>query len=92
MARYIDADKLKAHYSWWECTESGNEQKKVFDTIIDLQPTADVVERKKAHWEIADQEEPRFYGCSRCLKLSRYEHRFCPNCGAQMDERKEDGA
>ena len=44
MARYIDADKLKAHYSWWECTESGNEQKKVFDTIIDLQPTADVVE------------------------------------------------
>ena len=41
MPRYIDAEKLKAHYSWWECTESGNEQKKVFDTIIDLQPTAD---------------------------------------------------
>lgn len=42
--RLIDAERLKRHYSWWECTESGNERKKVFDTIIDLQPTADVVE------------------------------------------------
>ena len=45
MARYIDADKLKAHYSWW-ANGSGEypEFKKIFDTIIDVQPTADVVE------------------------------------------------
>ena len=37
--RLIDADKLKRHYSWWEDFENLREQKKDFDTIIDLQPT-----------------------------------------------------
>ena len=32
--RPIDADRLKMHYSWWN-----NEEKEVFDQIIDLQPT-----------------------------------------------------
>ena len=36
MARLIDADKLKKHYAWWN-----NEEKKVFDDIVDLQPTVD---------------------------------------------------
>ena len=44
MARYIDAGKLKAHYAWWDISEEGKKQKEIFDTIIDLQPTADVVE------------------------------------------------
>ena len=35
MPKLIDADKLKAHYAWWE-----NEDKKIFDTIVDLQPEA----------------------------------------------------
>ena len=42
--RLISAEKLKKHYAWWGT--SGNdeleEQKKVFDTIIDLQPTVEV--------------------------------------------------
>lgn len=38
--RLIDADKLKNHYAWWgEGGGSGLEQKKTFDTIVDLQPT-----------------------------------------------------
>ena len=37
--KYIDAEKLKRHYAWWD-----DEAKKIFDEIIDLQPTADVVE------------------------------------------------
>lgn len=39
MSKYIDAEKLKRHYAWWD-----DETKKVFDEIIDLQPAADVVE------------------------------------------------
>ena len=39
MKKYIDAEKLKKHYSWWN-----NEQKDIFDTIIDNQPPVDVVE------------------------------------------------
>lgn len=33
--RLIDADKLKNHYSWWN-----NEEKEMFDAIVDAQPTA----------------------------------------------------
>lgn len=49
MSRYIDADKLKEHYMWWgggftaNCKDGQKEVKKIFDEIIDLQPTADVV-------------------------------------------------
>lgn len=34
--RLIDADKLKKHYSWWN-----NENKEIFDAIVDMQPTID---------------------------------------------------
>ena len=38
--RLIDADKLKQHYAWWN-----DEIKELFDTIVDLQPTVEVVNR-----------------------------------------------
>lgn len=38
MPKLIDSDKLKEHYAWWN-----NEQKTIFDTIVDLQPTVDAV-------------------------------------------------
>ena len=41
MPRYIDAEKLKKHYAWWD-----DENKETFDAIIDQQPTADVQESK----------------------------------------------
>ena len=46
MNRYIDADRLKKHYEWWEGEAKAKEFKEIFDEIIDAQPTADVVERK----------------------------------------------
>ena len=44
MGRLIDADRLKAHYCWWlggtkEMTI--DEAKRIFDTIIDVQPTVE---------------------------------------------------
>lgn len=36
--RLIDADKLKAHYSWWPENE-----RTVLDQIVDAQPTVDAV-------------------------------------------------
>ena len=42
--RYIDADKLKAHYAWWKGGTremTMDEAKSDFDTIIDLQPTVE---------------------------------------------------
>jgi len=45
MSRLIDADKLKAHYAWWDFSDDDDRRNKhVFDSIVDLQPTADVVQ------------------------------------------------
>lgn len=41
--RLIDADKLKAHYAWWG---EDNEEKRIFDEIIDQQPTVDPPDSK----------------------------------------------
>ena len=53
MSKYIDADKLKRHYAWWD-----DEAKKIFDEIIDLQPAADVQEVVRCkdckHYQFAD--------------------------------------
>ena len=40
MGRLIDADVLKKHYAWWN-----NEEKEIFDVIVDSQPTAYDVDR-----------------------------------------------
>ena len=66
MSRLIDADKLKAHYAWWgdgNGTELSKANKEVFDTIVDLQPTADVAEiRKDGEWEMFDLISSAYYG------------------------------
>ena len=41
--RLVDADKLKQHYAWWN-----DENKELFDTIVDAQPT---VEPESAGYE-----------------------------------------
>ena len=44
MPRLIDANKLKNHYAWWEGGTGEityDEAKKLFDTIVDLQPTVE---------------------------------------------------
>ena len=39
--RIIDADKLKQHYAWWN-----DENKELFDIIVDAQPTVEPKETK----------------------------------------------
>ena len=43
MSRYIDADKLKQHYAYWESSKYDymQEEKKLFDDVVDQQPTAE---------------------------------------------------
>lgn len=55
MGRLIDADRLKAHYCWWaggskEMTV--DEAKRIFDTIIDVQPTVDIDAITEIHEKI----------------------------------------
>jgi len=53
--RLIDADKLKAHYSWWEGEGEVDERKRLFDSIIDQQPTVEAV-------QVTRCEDCRYYG------------------------------
>lgn len=80
--RRIDADKLKEHYSWWEGGSleiTLDKAKRDFDTIVDLQPTAE----RRGHWTDRGSLSCR---CSECGCKSPREFKFCPNCGAHMED------
>lgn len=86
--RLIDADKLKAHYAWWEGGTremTMGEAKKDFDTIIDLQPTIEAEPIKHGRWIDRGYMKVGF-NCSVCgaYVISGKEN-YCPNCGAKMD-------
>ncbi len=96
MGKYIDADELKkvflysedAEYTRW--TLSG-----VIGEIDDIE-AADVVEVRHGRWEWkedlkAEDENGWFireqgYVCSECGFIGSDNFRYCPNCGAKMDE------
>ena len=92
MSRYIDADKLKEHYMWWgggftaNCKDGQKEVKKIFDEIIDLQPTADVRENVKGKWKLVkiDDMDNHIFECDKCGYRESLKTYFCPNCGADM--------
>lgn len=100
MGRLIDADKLKQHYSWWggligdDYVSELVEQKKVFDTIVDVQPTVDAEPMRHGHWIFnpKDAIEIMFTlpKCSECGAESSDGGNYCPNCGAKMDEVEKD--
>ena len=78
--RLIDADALKKHYAWWE-----DDRQKLFDSIVDSQPTVDAEPVRHGKWI----EYPAADGmnqCSECGVLRFGESNYCPNCGARMDE------
>ena len=102
MSRLIDADKLKQHYAWWEGGSremTMDEAKRNFDTIIDVQPTVDA--ERHGHWSL-NPHNRAWDVCSVCgIGTKRREYginpdgseyvtewswRYCPNCGARMDE------
>ena len=100
MTRYIDADEVKKaiEESWDGCLGSSDSHEITMNDlwVIDKVQTADVRKNVHAHWEEVDK-----YGNRRCSNCKSIEHvptlmgkpivwNFCPNCGAVMDERRED--
>lgn len=49
--RLIDVDKLKKHYAWWE-----DDRQKLFDEIVDRQPTIEMLEPTK--WYLCKDRLP----------------------------------
>lgn len=72
--RLIYAEKLKAHYSWWAMSnDERTEFKRVFDTIINLQPTVEaprVVDASQTEHLVRCQDR-RFYQGECCRRYGR---------------------
>lgn len=100
--RLIDANELKIDYgfTWDDITPTHEEMY----ALIDRQPTIDAVPVKHGRWISYDSDSERYddIRCSNCGKnftvdAERYcdigfvvvDLKFCPNCGADMRERKE---
>lgn len=91
MSRLIDADKLKKDVlDLPDCYNgfSDTYDKACIIGVIDELPT--IEERKKGKWIKGK--------CSNCgahapfwpMATTYYESDFCPNCGSEMQERRED--
>lgn len=86
----ISRNKLKKHYAWWRQTENGRKMADLFDEIVDAQPTADVVERKKGKWVgVKVGNGTTRYTCSECGQSYECDSReawdfiYCPKCGME---------
>lgn len=63
--RLIYAEKLKQHYAWWANSQDElKEFKRVFDEIINLQPTVEAV-------EVVRCQDCRFYQGECCRRYGR---------------------
>lgn len=92
MPRYVDADELWLQIDKQESFEQGRNRayyKGLRDAknILNEQPTANVVEPKKGRWMRRDSS---LFRCSECGRFSPTKENFCPTCGADMREEKED--
>lgn len=82
MARYIDADAYIKY-----CEEH---RIPLNIDAVKAQPTADVTEINVGKWINTGSGEE----CSKCHEIQYgYDsfRRYCPNCGAKMCERRDDG-
>ena len=94
MARYIDADAFRHTIM---CQPKNMSVNYVLE-LISKAPTADVVERKKGKWKPFDRTWGRsIYHCTACGEaedcptvMGKVIWPFCPNCGAEMSERREE--
>lgn len=93
MSRYIDADKLINDLDYdVSCYPGGNDKSYIqvcdFKSMINGQPTADVVEVKRGKWIRHEQDGAIFadYECSVCsaYPTGGIRSNYCPNCGADM--------
>ena len=91
MARYIDADALTDELISYAEANKGTYHSEGFKnavTVVEDQPTADVVERKKGKWLNKFVDGLGFNGlefeCSECGKRSAGRTNYCAYCGAEM--------
>lgn len=81
--RLIDADELKTHV--FQPTGT------VHESYIDSAPTVDAKVARHGKWKEANKKYPR-YVCTACDHLyNNKTYKYCPNCGAKMDGKEDEG-
>ena len=87
MSRYIDREDLLNNLKQF----APEHLTPLIVSLIEKQPTADVKEVKHGQWSWYTISKGYYiyikYVCSQCHYSERYATDFCPNCGAQMDEK-----
>ena len=75
MAEYIDRNELVKNLDRF----APEHLTPLIRSLIEKQPTADVVEAKHGEWEGLE--------CSKCGHFATYanDYNYCPNCGAKME-------
>lgn len=94
MTRLIDADYLLKELEDWQAdlddAISGRQLGVTDAIVIACQiPTVDAVPVRHGKWENSRPDAPMFgfYYCSLCgRKRTSPQDRYCPNCGARMEE------
>lgn len=96
MSRYIDEDRLYINIEEKYKVAQGDARKAyndVLDTICEI-PTADVQEVRHGHWvrEVTEIEDTYYFKafCSVCNRRAVVKYKFCPHCGAKMDEEEQE--
>lgn len=71
--------------------DSNNDRANQIIDLFDNLPTADVQLVTHAEWICHEPEIGLYYSCSRCgHNALQGMYKFCPNCGAKMDESEDD--
>lgn len=78
-------DALAEHDKWDKAVQA---YRTVSDVVqsIDALPTVDAEPVKHGHWEWTDDPRTGDFVCSNCLDHNIVRSRYCPYCGAKMDE------
>lgn len=98
MPRYVDAEKELAEmkFAWYPQDMDTTNAIGMYENFLKNAPSADVAPVVHAHWEITKLTAKWIFVCSHCRYVwyESYEGediawKYCPDCGALMDERKE---
>ena len=91
MSRYVDLSNPKIFHNGRDKYGNG-----IYHIPPDL-PTDDAVERKKGKWHKRFYPQIEMMVCSECQEEFSYDaetgirdYNYCPSCGADMAERKEE--
>lgn len=88
--RMEEEERNNGCVSYWSAYLDGARRQKKEDEL--LMKVVDAVPVVHGEWEVADFDKPWItYRCLNCGGLTEYATHFCPNCGAKMDGKEQDG-